>query len=409
MRERTHLVKWYHWPPDYAGDAVTMSADFNLRFPGGSTSLADFRERSVAVFGLGAVGGEVLNSLAKLGVGRLLAVDPDHYEEGSWQTQPARPRDTGQPKAWIQGRRAHAGNPGVEVKAGIGRAQAIPLGLLRDVDLFVSAGDNLDLLVWAGNLATALAKPLVQGAVHGPTWTAIVRCFNPAVASAPCPGCLLGSSEWQELTVRYGCDPASSQPAQAATTQSTRTLPALCVTAAQLAVVECVKKLLALDEQSLESEEISYCLLTHQLLRSELPRHPQCRCPHQPWETIDVDESPSWVSLSSLASSIGLTQSECQIRGEAHWFSAVLCPACGASIPVRRFARGFGMELGACLCGEALITSPQGAYSILPEQDLASCWERPLPALGLGAGEAVGLSGGEGWTYFFLGGQEHDA
>ena len=147
MRERTHLVKWYHWPPDYAGDAVTMSADFNLRFPGGSTSLADFRERSVAVFGLGAVGGEVLNSLAKLGVGRLLAVDPDHYEEGSWQTQPARPRDTGQPKAWIQGRRAHAGNPGVEVKAGIGRAQAIPLGLLRDVDLFVSAGDNLDLLV----------------------------------------------------------------------------------------------------------------------------------------------------------------------------------------------------------------------------------------------------------------------
>ena len=173
--------------------------------------------------------------------------------------------------------------------------------------------------------------------------------------------------------------------------------------------MECVKKLLALDEQSLESEEISYCLLTHQLLRSELPRHPQCRCPHQPWETIDVDESPSWVSLSSLASSIGLTQSECQIRGEAHWFSAVLCPACGASIPVRRFARGFGMELGACLCGEALITSPQGAYSILPEQDLASCWERPLPELGLGAGEAVGLSGGEGWTYFFLGGQEHDA
>ena len=294
----------------------------------------------------------------------------------------------------------------MELQTGIGRAQAIPLSLLRDVDLFISAGDNLDLLVWAGNLATGLAKPLIQGAVHGPSWTAIVRCFNPAVASAPCPGCLLGSREWQQLTVRYGCDPASSQPARPENnSQPTRALPALCVTAAQLAVVECVKKLLALDEQSLESEEISYCLLTHQLLRSELPRNPQCRCPHEQWETIDVGESPSWVSLSSLASTIGCTKSQCQVRGEAHWFSQVSCQACGASIPVRRFARGFGIELGACLCGEALTTSPQGAYSILPAHDLESCWERPLPQLGLEAGEAVGLSRGEGWTYFFLPGE----
>ena len=99
MRETTDFVKWYHWPPAYAGDPASMSADFNLRFPDRSTSLAGLGERSVAVFGLGAVGGEILSSLAKLGVGRLLAVDPDHYEEGSWQTQPARPRDTGQPKA----------------------------------------------------------------------------------------------------------------------------------------------------------------------------------------------------------------------------------------------------------------------------------------------------------------------
>ena len=300
------IVKWYQWPAGYTSEPPEMSADFNLGFPDESTSLADLRSRSVAVFGLGAVGGEVLSSLAKLGVGRLIAVDPDHYQEGSWQTQPALPRDAGLPKAWIQGRRAHAKNPAVEVSAGIGRAQVIPLSLLREMDLLVSAGDNLDLLVWAGNLAAAFGKPLVQGAVHGPTWTALVRCFNPAVATAPCPGCLLGSKEWQQLTVRYGCDPASSTPAQPEKkAQPTRTLPALCVTAAQLTVVESVKKLLTLDEQSLESEEISYCLLTHQLLRSELPRNPQCRCPHERWETTDVGQPPSRVSLSSLASTIG--------------------------------------------------------------------------------------------------------
>ena len=213
MSVLTDFVKWYQWPARYTLEPQEMSTGFNLGLPDESTSLADLRMRSVAVFGLGAVGGEILSSLAKLGVGRLIAVDPDHYEEGSWQTQPALLQDAGLPKAWIQGRRAHAKNPAVDLSAGIGRAQATPLGLLRDLDLFVSAGDNLDLLVWAGNLAAALGKPLVQGAVHGPTWTAIVRCFDPAVAKFPCPGCLLGSREWQQLTVRYGCDPASSQPA----------------------------------------------------------------------------------------------------------------------------------------------------------------------------------------------------
>ena len=400
------VVRWYCWPPDYLLEPPQLSADFNLGLPDECSSLADLQMRSVAVFGLGAVGGEILSSLAKLGLGRLMAVDPDYYEESSWQTQPALPQDTGHPKAWIQGRRAHAKNPAVELWSGIGRAQAIPLSLLRDVDLFVSAGDNLDLLVWAGNLAGALGKPLVQGAVHGPTWTAIVRCFDPAVATAPCPGCLLASREWQQLTVRYGCDPSSAELAHPRRkAQSTRTLPALCATASQLAVVESVKKLLTLDEYSLQSEEISYCLLTHQLLRSELPRNPDCRCPHERWETIDVGEAPSRVSLSSLASSIGCQKSKCQVRGEAHWLSEVLCQACGKSSPVRRFARTFGMGLGTCRCGGALIASPVGARSILPWKDVEACWEKPLPELGLEPGEALGVSSGDGWTYFFLPGQ----
>ena len=400
------FVKWYQWPARYRFEPQEISTDFNLRLPDQSTSLADLRMRSVAVFGLGAVGGEILSSLAKLGVGRLIAVDPDHYEGGSWQTQPALPQDTGHPKAWIQGRRAHAKNPAVELWSGTGRAQVIPLSLLRDVDLFVSAGDNLDLLVWAGNLAAALAKPLVQGAVHGPIWTAIVRCFSPAVPTAPCPGCLLASREWQQLTVRYGCDPASAEPAHPEqNAQPTRTLPVLCITAAQLAVVESVKKLLTLDEYSLQSEEISYCLLTHQLLRSELPRNPRCRCPHERWETIDVGEPPSRASLSSLASTIGCQKSECQVRGEAHWFSKVLCQACGKSTPVRRFARAFGMGLGGCRCGGALIASPVEAHSVLPGKDVEACWEKPLPELGLEPGEALGVSSGDGWTYFFLPGE----
>ncbi len=86
------FVEWYRWTPDYLLEPPGPPVDFNLSLPEESLSLSDLQTRSVAVFGLGAVGGEILSSLAKLGVDRLIAVDPDNYEEGSWQTQPALPR-----------------------------------------------------------------------------------------------------------------------------------------------------------------------------------------------------------------------------------------------------------------------------------------------------------------------------
>ena len=86
--------------------------------------------------------------------------------------------------------------------------------------------------------------------------------------------------------------------------------------------------------------------LTHQLFRSELPRNPRCRCPHEQWETRDVDEPLSGVSLSGLASRAGCKKGECQVRGEAHWFSESPCQACGTSTPVRRFAPWFRGGVG---------------------------------------------------------------
>ena len=63
------------------------------------------------------------------------------------------------------------------------------------------------------------------------------------------------------------------------------------------------------------------------------------------------------------------------------------------------------MGLGACPCGGALIASPVGAHSILPWKDVEACWEKPLPELGLEPGEALGVSKGDGWSYFFLAGE----
>ncbi len=414
---------WYRWAPQtyfqtgiHINDSTPQltktarSLDLNFDLSGAPLSLSELKRRSVAVFGLGAVGGEILASLARLGVGRLIGIDPGRYREDSWRTQPVFPEHAGQAKAWVQGLRARRHNPAGEVWAAIGRAQDLPLGLLRKIDVFITAGDNMELPVWAGNMAIALGKKaLVQGAVHGPTWTAICRTYNLASAGSPCPGCMLRAREWGLLSVRYGCDPAAATEGGFVKDHDlgpTATLPTICTTAAQMATLECLKRLLNIDAQEVQSEEISYCLLTHQLLRTTLPRNPSCRCAHERWKILDLTQPPSQMTLSKLASSINCEKGDLQIRGESHWVSDTLCGRCGLKTPVRRFVHGFGVKVGACDCGAALIASPIGSYSIMPPQDLEVCFTRPLSTLGLETGGSVGLSSkGQNWTYFFFPGR----
>ncbi len=186
---------WYRWSPQ-SGSQTGIQLKNSSAQPAKTAhpvdlyrSLAVLKRCSVAVFGLGAVGGEIFCSLARIGVGKLIGIDPGRYREDSWRTQPALPEHAGQAKARVQGLRARRHNPAGQVWAAIGRAQDLPLSLLREVDVIVTAGDNLELPVWAGNMAAALGKKaLVQGAVHGPTWTALCRTFNLASAASPCPG-----------------------------------------------------------------------------------------------------------------------------------------------------------------------------------------------------------------------------
>ena len=186
---------WYRWFPQTRSQTGVQLKNSTAQPAKTAHSVDLHRSRpalkrlSVAVFGLGAVGGEIFCALARLGVGKLIGIDPGIYREDSWRTQPALPEHSGQAKARVQGLRARRHNPAGQVWAAIGRAQDLPVSLLRKVDVFVTAGDNLELPVWAGNMAAALGKKaLIQGAVHGPTWTALCRTFNLVSAASPCPG-----------------------------------------------------------------------------------------------------------------------------------------------------------------------------------------------------------------------------
>jgi hypothetical protein len=383
------------WPPAPGGAAVPS---IDLRGVLGSTArLADKR---LLLAGVGAVGGKVLEHAARLGIGELFVVDPDSYDSQSFFTQPCDFAAAERAKVDVQGERAHAIHPGITIHAAQTMAQDVPFRVLKQADVWVSAGDNRELPVSLGVLAAGLGKTLIQGAVDPETWTAYVRVYDLRDPEQSCPACGLSDAEWSQLRQRYGCGSLQTDLGHG---EPTRTLPNVCSLAADLVTGEILKRLLELEPGPCSGEEIAVCLLTHRLWRTRMPRNPRCRCPHDRWTLRDVAADPRHMTLRSLQHELGLeTRGPLRVRGEMPWVSVTICTLCGRTTPCRLFGR-VGDVVGECDCGATLTASPLGLRSVVPHDDLATCRDTPLSQLGVAPGTALGFSEGEHWTYAFVG------
>lgn len=399
------LLKWRRWGGLTHTTAMLPSLDTPLK--GLPCDPALLRERTAVVLGLGAVGGVVFSELANIGVGKLFGVDPDTYGEDSWLTQPCQVADAGRWKALVRGEAAHAANPLANVMTTIGCAQDVPLSVYRHADVLIVAGDNLELLVWAGVLAGHLGLPLVQGAVHGETATCFVRVFDRSQPDGPCPACLVGTAEWSQMKAKEGCD---LKTLSLLGTEPTRTLPTVCRTTAELVATESLMWLADTTKNAIRDQEMALSLYGHRVWCTALPRKNNCRCPHDRWALVDLDEPPVDLSLRDVLKRVGESQANgasanLQIRSEVPWINAAQCGKCGQGKRVLRFAR-LGESVGACGCGGQLIADRLGmSGSVIPKTDLTDCLDRPLTDIGIREGSAIGVSVGDNWTYFFLDGE----
>ena len=398
------LPEWRRWGGPTDTTTVLPSLDTPLK--GLPCDPALLRDRTAAVFGLGAVGGVVFSELANIGVGTLVGVDPDTYGEDSWLTQPCRVTDAGQWKAWGRGEAAHAANPQATVMTAVGCAQDVPLSILRRADVLVVAGDNLELLVWAGVLAGRLGLPLIQGAVHGETATCFVRVFDRSKPDGPCPACLVGSAEWGRMKAREGCD---LKTLSLLGNESTRTLPTVCRTTAELVATEALMWLAGTTKNALRDREMALSLYGHRVWCTDLPRSENCRCPHETWSLVDLDEPPADLTLKDLLQRVtgpddGDSPPHPQIRSELPWITAAKCGKCGQAKRIHRFAR-LGEPVSVCPCGAQLVADRLGMTGfVIPETDLKDCVASPLTDLGINEGSSIGISVGDDWTYFFVDG-----
>lgn len=178
IARRTHLplreVEWFALgagvvPQRYARNVGSLGLD------GQRKCLA----ARAAVVGLGGLGGHVVESLARLGVGRIIGVDPDSFTEDNLNRQIlAAPHNVGRPKAEEAAARVAAINPAVEFAAHVASFADLDGALLRRCSVVFDCLDSIAARrALAGRCAEA-GVVLVHGAIAG--WSGQVGICPPA-------------------------------------------------------------------------------------------------------------------------------------------------------------------------------------------------------------------------------------
>ena len=126
-------------------------------------------QSKVAVVGCGGLGGYILEELARLGVGQIVAIDPDVFEEHNLNRQllsTIKLLGTAKTDAAVQ--RLAEINPAVKVspvKASFGKENG--RDMLGEVDLVVDAVDNIPTRLDLVEICRQMNIPLVHGAIAG--------------------------------------------------------------------------------------------------------------------------------------------------------------------------------------------------------------------------------------------------
>ena len=126
-------------------------------------------ESRVAVVGAGGLGGQVIVLLARLGIGTLVVVDCDHFDETNLNRQALCSAETlGEPKARAAVEAVASINPGIRV---IPHPVRIDAGVIDEIlagsDVVVDGLDNAPDRLLLQDAAARLGIPMVHGALAG--------------------------------------------------------------------------------------------------------------------------------------------------------------------------------------------------------------------------------------------------
>ena len=408
---RTHpRIREIHARSGAAADAMRR-LDHSARMPRFLDVQRDFgaamRDQFLVVIGCGAVGLAIADIPARVGVGRLLLVDPARLKPASVLTHPCRPDDIGRSKAVVAAERAKAVCPEAQVFAFDGAFEELPTYVLAEATHLLLASDNLRCEASVSQRALHLGIPVIQGSVYGPTLSAQLRSMaSRGRGEGPCLCCDFGHREWEDLDrgTIFSCAGVDA-PHGAAAEHSpipTESLPHLCGIAANLVCIELTRRVLEIGDPT-ESRLVEYCGYTHRTTMMPLRRRAECPMDHTRLQleprTRDLGKSAPREFLRE-AGFEGADPCRVTLTVEGRCFTNLAVCNCDQHLSLGRFFPT-GRTTGACpRCGASQWPHPLHSYEEVPMKALATQLEQSLESLGAREPTSVRVRGERGAVLF---------
>ncbi len=125
-------------------------------------------ESTVVLVGLGGLGGQLVEQLGRVGVGEIIAVDPDVFDETNLNRQLlSNEANIGKEKTYEAKERLEKINKAVEFTGFRCRLDELPDEVWEKADLVFDCLDNIDDRLALAQKCSASNRPLVHGAIAG--------------------------------------------------------------------------------------------------------------------------------------------------------------------------------------------------------------------------------------------------
>jgi molybdopterin/thiamine biosynthesis adenylyltransferase len=365
------------------------------------------RGQYVVAIGCGSVGLPASDILARVGVGRLLLVDPARLKPASVLTHPCWPEDLDRPKAVVAGERAKAVSPDTQVFAFDGAFDELPTHVLAEATYLFLASDNLLCEASVSQRALHLGIPVLQGSVYGPTLSAQVRSIASSESGdGPCLCCAFGEREWEDLDrgTRFSCTGPGASPGAAADPARipTVSLPHLCSMAANLLCTEYTRRILGIGAAE-ESRLVEYCGYTHRTTVTRLLRNTNCTMDHARHRLEPRARDLGHSAPRELLRQAGYEGADpCRVTLTVEGFCFASLALCGCDVhpTLGRFVPT-GSTAGACShCGRPRKPHPMHTHDEVLVNALTGRLDRTLESLGTSAPTSVRVRGEGGAVLF---------
>ena len=163
--------------------------------------MSNTRLKVVVIVGTGNIGCYTALLIARLqGIGMVVLIDKDRFEESNLAGQDITREDVGKPKVEAIGRRLRRVNPQLKVVTIVAAVEDLPLGFLCG-DVLLGCLDSRRTRLYLAENAWALGVPYVDAGVQTDSLLARVSVFTPG-RNAPCFQCGWGQADYD--VVRNG-------------------------------------------------------------------------------------------------------------------------------------------------------------------------------------------------------------